>query len=160
MHRFDDLTDGQRDCLRLYHRGYQIKQIARQLGLGISTVNQRLERARRTLGTNNSREAARLFIEHEQGRKRWIPPTGSENPLGSSELLPSIPLPRTDTAPRRAAFPARIRWPFPTRETKTNDMTWQAKLVWLIPISITALFAVTMVGLLSIALQDVLARSL
>ena len=47
--RFARLTDGQRECLRLYHAGYQIKQIASDLGLAQSTVNARLERARNTL---------------------------------------------------------------------------------------------------------------
>ena len=61
-----DLTDRERETLRLLLRGHDAKSIARRLDLSGHTVNERLRDSRRKLGVSSSREAARLLFDHEQ----------------------------------------------------------------------------------------------
>lgn len=59
------LTDPQRDVLRLVWRGYDSKEIGRQLGVSHYAINRRIERAVQILGARHRREAARLLAEHD-----------------------------------------------------------------------------------------------
>ena len=52
--------------------------MARELGLSVHTINERLRAARRKLGVSSSREAARLLGEAE----RAIPNSLGDNNLG------------------------------------------------------------------------------
>ena len=52
------LSPRQEDILRLLARGWSVKQIARQLGLGVGTVKTHLTKAYRALGAHNRTEAA------------------------------------------------------------------------------------------------------
>lgn len=61
----DILTEKERQTLRLLLRGHDAKSSARELGLSVHTVNERLREARRKLGTTSSREAARRLLEVE-----------------------------------------------------------------------------------------------
>lgn len=61
----DDLTAKEKDALRLLLRGHDAKSSARELGLSVHTVNERLRDARRKLGVTSSREAARLLLVEE-----------------------------------------------------------------------------------------------
>lgn len=61
----DTLTEKERQTLRLLLRGHDAKSSARELGLSVHTVNERLREARRKLGTTSSREAARRLLEVE-----------------------------------------------------------------------------------------------
>ncbi|MEZ5743218.1 MAG: DUF4019 domain-containing protein [Sphingomonadaceae bacterium] len=63
----DLLTDREAETLRLLVRGYDAKSAARELGLSVHTINDRLRQARRKLGVTSSREAARMLAEHEDG---------------------------------------------------------------------------------------------
>ena len=60
------LTSREKETLRLLLSGHDAKSIARELGLSIHTVNERLRDARRKLDVSSSREAARLLAEVEQ----------------------------------------------------------------------------------------------
>lgn len=60
------LTEKEKETLRLLLRGHDAKSSARELGLSVHTVNERLRDARRKLGVTSSREAARVLSEHEQ----------------------------------------------------------------------------------------------
>jgi DNA-binding CsgD family transcriptional regulator len=60
-----DLTEKERQALRLLGQGHDAKSIARHLGLSIHTINERLRDARRKLATSSSREAARLLRAQE-----------------------------------------------------------------------------------------------
>lgn len=62
---FEELTDKQRECLRLAAEHMSSKEIARALGISASAVEQRLKYAVRTLGARDRREAARLFSRWE-----------------------------------------------------------------------------------------------
>jgi DNA-binding CsgD family transcriptional regulator len=59
------LTDGQKDCLRLVDQLLTSKEIARQLQISPFTVDQRLDAARRKLGATTRKEAARMFAAQE-----------------------------------------------------------------------------------------------
>lgn len=61
------LTDGQRDCLRLVYQHMKSKDIARVLGVSPHTVDMRLRTAMRTLSVGSRIEAARLLVQEEAG---------------------------------------------------------------------------------------------
>ncbi|MCP1472020.1 DNA-binding CsgD family transcriptional regulator [Sphingobium sp. OAS761] len=76
------LTEKEKQTLRLMVRGHDAKSIARDLGLSVHTINERLRDARRKMAVSSSREAARLLLEAEGGEK------GSPAPdsLGDTEI--------------------------------------------------------------------------
>lgn len=59
------LTDGQRDCLRLVYRHMTSKDIARALDISPHTVDMRLRTAMKTLAVASRIDAARLLVESE-----------------------------------------------------------------------------------------------
>ncbi len=52
-------------CCGLLLAGHDAKSVARDLGLSVHTVNDRLRDARRKLGVSSSREAARILADAE-----------------------------------------------------------------------------------------------
>lgn len=80
---FERLTEGQKECLRLFHARFEVKDIARRIGRSPVTVHQRLAAARRHLGVDRSVEAARLLAEHEGGGVVG-------RPVGNRTPVPSI----------------------------------------------------------------------
>ena len=60
------LSEREKETLRLLLDGHGAKSIARDLGLSVHTVNERLRDARRKLGVTSSREAARWLAETER----------------------------------------------------------------------------------------------
>ncbi len=60
-----DLTQGQKDCLRLVDDLLTSKEIARELGISPFTVDQRLDAARRKLKAPSRKLAARIYLETE-----------------------------------------------------------------------------------------------
>ncbi|MDG5747932.1 DUF4019 domain-containing protein [Qipengyuania sp. XHP0207] len=63
----EELTDKEKETLRLIVRGHDAKSMATELDLSVHTINERLRVARRKLGVTSSREAARLLFESEGG---------------------------------------------------------------------------------------------
>lgn len=61
----ETLTEKEKQALRLLVSGHDAKSMARQLGLSVHTINERLRDARRKLATSSSREAARVLHEAE-----------------------------------------------------------------------------------------------
>lgn len=59
------LTEREKQTLRLIVRGHDAKSTARELGLSVHTINERLRDARRKLAVSSSREAARKLLEAE-----------------------------------------------------------------------------------------------
>ena len=59
------LTDGQRDCLRLVYRHMTSKDIARTLGVSPHTVDMRLRTAMKVLDVPSRIDAARLLVHTE-----------------------------------------------------------------------------------------------
>jgi len=82
----DVLTPKEKDALRLLLRGHDAKSSARELGLSVHTVNERLREARRKLGTTSSREAARRLLEAEAeaGSGAVTPETPGDKDLGDA----------------------------------------------------------------------------
>jgi DNA-binding CsgD family transcriptional regulator len=60
-----NLTQRQKEILRLLLNGFDAKTAARELGISVHTVNEHLREARRNLGVSSSREAARLLRQAE-----------------------------------------------------------------------------------------------
>ena len=62
------LSDGEKAALRLLAQGHDAKSAARELGLSVHAINERLRTARRKLGVSSSREAARLLARSRPAR--------------------------------------------------------------------------------------------
>lgn len=69
---FQALSEREKETLRLLLRGHDAKSIARDLGLSIHTVNERLRTARRKMGVSSSREAARLLAAGERDDPQFL----------------------------------------------------------------------------------------
>jgi len=59
------ITERQREALRLVAQGYDSKQIGRMKGLSPFAIDKRLERAAKTMGAADRREAARMLMQDE-----------------------------------------------------------------------------------------------
>lgn len=70
--RLQALTEKEKQTLRLIVRGHDAKSMARQLGLSVHTVNERLREARRKLEVSSSREAARLLHAREANEPKRL----------------------------------------------------------------------------------------
>ncbi|RNJ61355.1 MAG: DUF4019 domain-containing protein [Porphyrobacter sp. IPPAS B-1204] len=95
----DTLTDKEKQTLRLILRGHDAKSSARELGLSVHTVNERLRDARRKLGVTSSREAARRLLAEEQP----APETLGDKALGDA-------LAAADAAQHPASASQRRAW--------------------------------------------------
>ena len=91
------LSEKEKETLRLLLAGHDAKSSARELGLSVHTVNERLRGARRKLGVSSSREAARILGEAEGGAPNssvtsppasppYPAPNSSPNSLGHTDL--------------------------------------------------------------------------
>ena len=60
-----ELTEKEKQTLRLIVLGHDAKSMATALDLSVHTINERLRSARRKLETTSSREAARTLFESE-----------------------------------------------------------------------------------------------
>lgn len=63
----DQLTDAQRECLRLVYTRHSSKEIAEIVGVSPSAVDKRLERAVQVLGVTSRFVAARMLVASEGG---------------------------------------------------------------------------------------------
>lgn len=97
------LTDKERQTLRLILRGHDAKSSARELGLSVHTVNERLRDARRKLGVTSSREAARRLLEAEAVATVSAPETLGDKALGDA-------LAAADAAQHPASASQRRAW--------------------------------------------------
>lgn len=123
--RYERLSDGQRECLRLFYERQEIKEIARALGIAPVTVNQRLAAARRHLGVARSVDAARLMVGYEQKHGLYSSPIYSP-PIVDAGTDPG-PSPHQDEKGTRQPL---IPLPFPTQWRPRNDLTLGAKLIY------------------------------
>lgn len=70
------LSDSQKNCLRLVGQGMSSKEIAIRTGLTPQTVDTYLKLAMRYLGAANRRDAARMLVSWEQSQISGSPPQG------------------------------------------------------------------------------------
>lgn len=116
----EKLTDPQRDVLRLVWRGYDSKEIGRQLGVSHYAINRRIERAVQILGARHRREAARLLAEHEGATCERI----ACEPLHLPESPEFAMVERPDKA-TDGSFP----WPFAT-SGRSDGLGVRERLFW------------------------------
>jgi DNA-binding CsgD family transcriptional regulator len=89
------LSEREKETLRLLLAGHDAKSIARDLGLSVHTVNDRLREARRKLGVSSSREAARLLSLAEGEHPKSLAPKNfgmAEQEIGSHQTVRTGPL--------------------------------------------------------------------
>ena len=100
------LTDKEKETLRLLLRGHDAKSSARELGLSVHTVNERLRDARRKLGVTSSREAARVLLAAEAAA---TPETFGDKRLGDAgAAVPEAGATASATRRRAGPHPASI----------------------------------------------------
>lgn len=66
------LSEKEKEALRLLLAGHDAKSAARELGLSVHTVRERLRDARRKLGVSSSREAARRLGQAENPTPQFV----------------------------------------------------------------------------------------
>ena len=132
------LSDAQRECLRLVNAHLTSKEIAIQLGVSHHTVNQRIERACRTLGVPTRKDAARLLAIYDPliyepldlAVNTTEPPSFPD--LDYTESSKDDPEHYTfqDTATLPVADMQFITLPFPRKRGETNALTIKQRLIW------------------------------
>ena len=70
----EELTEKEKQVLRLLAAGHSAKSAAAELDLSVYTINDRLRDARKKLGVTSSREAARLLAEYEPPAPQKLAP--------------------------------------------------------------------------------------
>ena len=172
LDRVARLTPPQRECLDLYGQQYSVSEIATRLNISISAVNQRLRGGRTTLGVGSSQTAARMVVQYDRSRGIWIPPTGSENTVPETSLVPTDGPAQTaegrsddrladsgssgEISSAAVAPSLIVKPPFPTAGRPTNDLTATSRMGWALTLAILALALLMIVALLSLGVQDVL----
>src|SRR5687768_9668004 len=95
------LSDREKAVLRLLAKGFDAKSAARELGLSVHTVNERLRSTRRKLQVTSSREAARLLLEREDTKFLVYKEFG----VGSSAMANDSRTPENGARTKRAYAP-------------------------------------------------------
>ena len=80
------LTEKEKQTLRLLLSGHDAKSMARQLGLSVHTVNERLRDARRKLSVSSSKAAARLLRDAEGADPEML----GDKPFGAARTAPGL----------------------------------------------------------------------
>lgn len=94
----DQLTEAQRECLRLVVAHHSSKEIAEIVGVSPSAVDKRLERAVQLLGVSSRFAAARLLAASEGG------PAYEQTTSEPSDLPPATTLAELTVASRGGSF--------------------------------------------------------
>ncbi len=177
--RYTELSGPQRDTLRLYHQHLQIKQIAEELGVAVSTVNHRLKQSREILGMPSSRAAARWMVEHEDALEHWTKNSTSFSSMVNPPLIePGEAVGMSDAnhvagelrnikvfddptdldsemPTEKPGFP----WPFPTAGRRENDLNWKTRLALVVPVAIILMVCAMTLVVLGIGFQELLVNS-
>ena len=99
----DDLTEREREVLRLLLGGHTAKSIAAELDLSVHTVNDYMREARKKLGVSSSREAARILGEQEKTAPQK--PAPEQIGMEAAALATDTPKPSGE-----AAGKSRLPW--------------------------------------------------
>ncbi len=100
-----DLSDGQKQCLRLVGQHLTSKEIARKLGISHFTVDQRLDSARRKLNAHSRKDAVRIFMAMERAGAGLC--GGGQSGVFSIDVGPTV---RTDIAIARTNLRLSADW--------------------------------------------------
>lgn len=91
----DQLTDAQRECLRLVYAHHSSKEIAEIVGVSPSAVDKRIERAVQQLGVASRFAAARMLVASEGGttyERTTSEPLDLPFDVASGRMAPDEPL--------------------------------------------------------------------
>lgn len=127
-HRFDLLSDVQREYLRLVHRGLTSKQIAQQRGGSHHTVDAEIAVAMKMIGAERRTQAAALFAAHEASlsyEPSYEPPS-----VAVSADPAVIPAPG-ETSPLGG-----IPLPIPTVGRPINEQTFWQRTAWIVILAV------------------------
>ncbi|RIV83396.1 helix-turn-helix domain-containing protein [Aurantiacibacter zhengii] len=100
----EDLTAKEKEALRLLLAGHDAKSSARELGLSVHTVNDRLRNARRKMEVSSSREAARILGDAEGAPPQ--PHAHNEMGMANESALPDP----ADLDETRQRGPSKAVW--------------------------------------------------
>lgn len=151
--RIAALSARQLQCLRLVARGWEAKDIGRELGISDLTVKNHLGAARAVLGVSRSIDAARLVEDHEK-RADATGASGTSAPRGIADrdYLADEPARQSEAenAPeglRDAGYlPLDARpilpLPFPTRRGQRNELGLGARLALVVILTVLLIAAV------------------
>lgn len=131
------LSDKQRQCLRLVGRGMSSKEIAIETGLTPLTVDTYLKAAISKLGVSNRREAARMFAEMEASRG-----------LGSPSPMVAASLPEPQSRDATAAGGWRHHVALPPLGGRWNELDWVARTFAILRIATVSAVVVIAIALL------------
>jgi DNA-binding CsgD family transcriptional regulator len=138
--RVEQLTEAQREVLRLVAAGLGSKDIARQLKRSHHSIDRRIERAMHSMGVANRYVAARRVVEAE-GRT-YDPLARASSHLSQPTETATLPGPDDATdrpADRQAkaevlaassSLPASFPWPFPTRGYGRVMLDRKTRFAW------------------------------
>ncbi|MGK6322489.1 LuxR C-terminal-related transcriptional regulator [Sphingomonas sp. DT-51] len=160
--RFAKLTTRQRECLRLYHQRYRVKEIARALAISENTASGYLTEATALLGVGGRPAAAAALAAfeatHPDARGRFsvgdtVPPPEPEPSLPGNDA----PAPASRAEPRATTHaPGALRLPF--RKGDGNDLTIAQRLFWLGVIMFALVTGFGLFALFVRTLSDVVAQ--
>jgi len=134
--RIHELTQRERECLRLVSRDRSSKQIGLELGISPHTVDVRLKRAIRLLGVASRFDAARLLAEDESGVFTSYQPLVSQPPPLPSAASDVLKDPR-----RSDGAGTRRPLPFLRQGRRSNDLTPAQRLFWIVAGAVVILIA-------------------
>ena len=98
------LSDKEKQALRLLLAGHDAKSCARELGVSVHTINDRLRNSRRKLGVSSSREAARIL----GGAEAETPQNPAHGEIGVGEAASIFQIADLDNTKPRGA--GRAMW--------------------------------------------------
>lgn len=162
--RIARLTERQRACLRLVYRHQSSKQIARELGIKPSTVDEHMRNALQTLGLSKRSDAAILLATSEENAPQPLRNQSTRVPAADAIATLDLPDPQgrqhggggTSTLrEEQASFDARsvrsghLRLPFRSAGERHNDLNRTGRLGWIIvmPLLYAAAIGILAMGL-------------
>jgi DNA-binding CsgD family transcriptional regulator len=166
--RFPKLTEAQCECLRLVNSHLTSKEIAIRVGVSRHTIDQRLDRACKTLGVSTRKEAARLFALYDP---IIYEPFDIANMTASAPDFPDLDYreerndehsdyhlsdPATPFITDGMAQIRQIALPFPHKRGDANALSIKQRLIWAVLICCTGI----MISGLLIAALETLGRLL
>ena len=151
--RVASLSPRQRQCLTLVARGWEAKDIGRQLGISDLTVKNHLTAARTALGVSRSIDAARLVEAF--GATVAGDPTPDPSGTSAPRVIPDRSYAEAEPPGRSDVEPAGLRdggdWrptpqhlplPFPTRRGQRNELGIAARLAIVAGLTVLLIAAV------------------
>jgi len=121
----DELSDLEKEVLRLFLVSSDQKDLARRIGRSPATVEQRLARARRKLGVTRSLDAALLLAEHEGRGAYGTAIYGDSLHREPDKPAPKLWPPKDRGAAQSLAF-------LPTRGRPWNTLPMWARLTMIV----------------------------